>query len=55
MIAHRMKTIEIADKIIVLDKGRIVQEGKHKELIRQKGVYQDFVTTFNSKEEWCIR
>lgn len=55
MIAHRMKTIQNADKIIVLDKGCIVQEGQHKELFKEEGIYKDFVKAFNSKEGWKIR
>lgn len=34
MIAHRLKTVRNADKIVVMDAGRIVQEGRHEELIR---------------------
>lgn len=43
MIAHRLKTVRGADQILVIDDGKIVQQGKHEELITQKGIYADFV------------
>lgn len=39
VIAHRLSTVKRADKIIVLDNGRIAEQGKHDELIEQKGLY----------------
>ena len=43
MIAHRLKTVQNADKIIVLEDGKIVESGNHRELIKHKGIYADFV------------
>lgn len=43
MIAHRLKTVRHADQILVIDRGRIVQQGKHEQLINEKGIYADFV------------
>ena len=41
VIAHRLSTIQKMDRIIVIDKGKIVQNGTHKELLKQKGIYAD--------------
>ena len=43
VIAHRLSTIQKADEIVVLNKGEIVEKGKHDELIAQKGIYQKLV------------
>ncbi|WP_339697609.1 ABC transporter ATP-binding protein [uncultured Marixanthomonas sp.] len=43
VIAHRLSTIQNADKIVVLSKGKIVEQGKHNELLAKKGVYHSLV------------
>lgn len=43
VIAHRLSTIKKADKIFVLNHGKIVEEGKHDELISKKGIYANLV------------
>lgn len=44
IIAHRLSTISSADRILVIDKGKIIEEGTHKELIRKRGHYYRLYT-----------
>jgi ABC-type multidrug transport system fused ATPase/permease subunit len=44
VIAHRLSTITRADKIVVIDKGRIVEQGTHAELLERRGRYFDLYT-----------
>ena len=53
VIAHRLNTIQNADQILVLGDGSIVQSGTHEELIRQNGIYQNFVRTRETASGWC--
>lgn len=55
MIAHRLKTIRNADQIFVIDKGRIVQNGTHDELMKQDGIYQRFVDSRIQAIGWKIK
>ena len=54
-IAHRLATIEQADQILVLDEGRIVQQGTHRELAGQPGKYRQFVSIRQKAEGWIIQ
>ena len=54
MIAHRLKTVRNADKIVVIDEGRIVQEGKHEELMQKDGIYKNFVNARELAVSWKI-
>ena len=53
-IAHRIATIEQADQILVVDDGRIVQSGTHKELIAEEGRYRNFIEMRQKAEGWKI-
>jgi subfamily B ATP-binding cassette protein MsbA len=49
IIAHRLSTIRFADKIVVLDNGRIIEEGNHQELLNARGRYSQLVA---AGQEW---
>ncbi len=54
MIAHRLKTIRNADQIFVIDKGQIVQSGTHDTLMKQDGIYKQFVESRVKAIGWKI-
>ena len=53
-IAHRLATIEHADQILVVDDGKIIQKGTHKELIKEEGLYRRFIDARHRAEGWSI-
>ena len=55
MIAHRLKTVRHADRIAVVDKGRIVQLGTHEQLMAQEGIYRRFVETRTQAVSWKLQ
>lgn len=44
IIAHRLSTVQHADRILVMDKGEIIEKGKHADLLKQKGLYHHLYT-----------
>ena len=52
MVAHRLSTIQHSDKIIVLSKGVIIEEGTHQELLKQKGQYYKLYTLQYEKKQF---
>lgn len=52
IISHRMKSIENADKIVVLENGRIESEGKHEELLQKSKVYKNLIEKTKMAEEF---
>ena len=53
-IAHRLATIEQADRILVVDDGRIVQQGVHSQLMEEEGLYRRFMQARQQAEGWSI-
>lgn len=54
MIAHRLKTVRDCDNIFVVDEGKIVQTGKHEDLMKEEGIYRKFVLDRKDAVSWRI-
>ncbi len=54
MIAHRLKTVENADQIFVIDHGKIVQQGSHSKLMNEEGIYRRFIGERKQASGWKI-
>ena len=54
MIAHRLKTVRNADHIVVIDKGRIAEQGKHDELMKLGGIYARFIDSRQQAVSWKL-
>ena len=55
MIAHRLSTVVGADRIIVLDEGRAVEQGAHAELLAKGGLYAKMWADYNQSVQWKIQ
>ena len=55
MIAHRLKTVEHADQILVIDHGKIVQQGTHENLMKEEGIYQNFISERREAASWKVK
>ncbi len=54
MIAHRMRTVENADKIVVLEGGIVAESGTHEELMRKDGLYRKLVDLQTAAADWKL-
>jgi ATP-binding cassette subfamily B protein len=55
MIAHRLKTVEHADQILVVDHGKIVQQGTHQQLMTREGIYRNFISERRAAASWKVK
>ena len=55
MIAHRLKTVEHADQILVVDHGKIVQQGAHENLMKEEGIYRNFISERREAASWKVK
>ena len=55
MIAHRLKTVEHADQILVIDHGKIAQQGNHESLMAEDGLYKTFIGERREAASWKVR
>jgi ABC-type multidrug transport system fused ATPase/permease subunit len=55
LISHRLSTLAQADTILVLEKGRLVQQGSHRELVAAEGLYRRMAELQNGlRREWAL-
>ena len=54
MIAHRLKTVQNADQILVVEKGRITDRGTHNELVNKEGTYKKFIEAREKAVSWKL-
>lgn len=54
MIAHRLKTVRNANQILVVNDGQIVQQGTHEQLIKEEGIYSNFIGNRKEANSWKL-
>ena len=55
VIAHRMRTVEAADKIVVLSEGRVTEQGTPSELMKQSGLFRHMVELQRQSAGWRLK
>ncbi len=54
VIAHRLSTVTTADQILMIDRGKVAQRGRHADLIKAGGLYKNMWETYSRAREWTI-
>ena len=54
MIAHRLSTVQYADQIIVLEQGRLIEKGRHDELLKNNGRYAAMWHDYTEAKQWKV-
>ena len=55
MIAHRLKTVRKADQILVIEKGRIAEQGTQDVLLQKNGIYSSFICSRKEAVSWKVQ
>jgi ATP-binding cassette subfamily B protein len=55
MIAHRLTSVQGADAILVIDKGKITEQGTHQELLDKQGIYATMCSEYQQSVQWTIK
>lgn len=54
IISHRLKSIEKVNKIVVMDQGKVVDQGTHSELYRRSEIYKNLIKKTKLSEKFCL-
>ena len=55
MIAHRLSSITDADRILVMDRGRLVEQGTHEKLLSENRIYRRMWDEYQQSTEWTLK